>query len=370
MRLQISLLSIAALFPIPTILGAATSEDIRSFALTIPKAELHIHFEGTLEPEHYLRLVAKNHIQAKYGTVEEVQVRLLDQRDLNSFIEVYEELLSAMITEEDFYEVALAYCQKVSTQGVVYVEMFFDPQMHTSRGIELGTVMHGLSKAKEKASESLGIELNFIACFNRDRSAESAALHLEKLVEWQKIIIGIGLDNPEEIGFPGKFERVFKRAGELGFHLTSHCDVNVPNTLVHHKEVINLLKVERIDHGLNVIDDSTLTQKVLERGIGLTACPTLLYLDLPGRMEARTGAIKALLEAGVLICVNSDDPGMMRSLYVGDLLALTVETANLNREQCLELARNSFRIAWLSDNQRKKYLSLVDSYSKSHPLSF
>ena len=249
---------------------------VQAFALRVPKAELHIHLEGTLEPDHYLDLIARNGLEARYTTVEAVQERLLDQRDLNSFIEVYEELLSAMRTEDDFYEVALAYCRKVASQGVVYVEMFFDPQMHTIRDVPLETVMAGLLRARSEALSSLGLTLNFIACFNRDRSAESAAHHLEELVAWQEVILGIGLDNPEEIDFPKKFAPVYQRASDLGFRLTTHCDVNVPNTLQHHWDAIHLLRVERIDHGLNVIDDPALLELVLEKGIGLTACPMLL----------------------------------------------------------------------------------------------
>ena len=350
-------------------LTAALSEEKRAFALNVPKAELHIHFEGTLEPDHYLKLIEQNGLEAKYDSLEAVQERLLDQRDLNSFIEVYEELLSAMRTEDDFYEVAMAYCRKVSSQGVLYVELFFDPQMHTVRGISLDTVMRGLLRAREEANVSLGLTLNFIACFNRDRSAESAAKHLEELVRWQDVILGIGLDNPEEIDFPKKFASVYARARELGFRLTTHCDVNVPNTLAHHWDAIELMQVERIDHGLNVIDDPALLNVVRRRGIGLTACPTLLYLDIPGRMGSRAGAIKTLLEAGVQVCVNSDDPGMMRSLYVGDLLALTVEEVDLSREQTLELARNSFRIAWISDDDRQRYIRAVDDFAESNLFS-
>lgn len=365
--LRLLILSITCL--VAHTLTAALSEEKRAFALNVPKAELHLHFEGTLEPDHYLELIEQNGLEAKYDSLEAVQERLLDQRDLNSFIEVYEELLSAMQAEDDFYEVALAYCRKVSSQGVLYVELFFDPQMHTIRGISLDTVMQGLLRAREEANTSLGLTLNFIACFNRDRSAESAE-HLEELVRWQDVILGIGLDNPEEIDFPKKFAPVYARARELGFRLTTHCDVNVPNTLAHHWDAIELMQVERIDHGLNVIDDPALLNEVRRRGIGLTACPTLLYLDIPGRMEGRAGAIKTLLEAGVQVCVNSDDPGMMRSLYVGDLLALTVEAADLSREQTLELARNSFRIAWISEDDRQRYIREVDDFAELHSLSF
>lgn len=328
----------------------------------IPKAELHIHVEGTIEPEHYLELMARNELPTKYATADAVKERLKYQRDLNTFIEVYEEILSSMVTESDFYEVAMAYYRKVASQGTVYVELFFDPQMHTSRGLSLETVMAGLLRARADAGLELGLEAHYIACFNRDRSAASAMEHLLALVPWKDAILGIGLDNPEEIDFPKKFEAVFQRGRELGFRLTTHCDVNVPNTIAHHWGALDVLKVERIDHGLNVMDEPALIEAVRDRGIGLTACPTLLYLDIPGRIEARVGAVKGLLDADILVSVHSDDPGLMRSLYVGDILQLTQETGELSQAEVVELVKNAFRIAWIPEARKAAYLARVDAW--------
>ena len=345
---------------------------IRDFAFGIPKAELHVHVEGCLEPEQYLQLVARNGMTPKYPSVEAVHERLLHPRDLNTFIEVFEELLSALRTEADFHEVALAYCRTAAAQGVVYAEMSFDPQQHVTRGVALETVLAGLLRARDDAAAALDLRLQFIACFNRDRSLASAADLLERLAVWKGPIVGVGLDNPEEPDFPAKFAPLFARAWELGFRLTTHCDVNVPDTVRHHRDALRLLRVERIDHGLNILDDSDLLAVVRERGIGVTACPTVLHCnrDWRGRMRDRAGKVRALLEAGVRVCANSDDPGLMRGLYVGDLLALAAFAGELTREQVVELARNSFRVAWVSEADAAGYLACIDAFARTHPNAF
>ena len=343
---------------------------VEAFVMGLPKAELHIHFEGTIEPEHYLELIERNGLERRYPDADAVRQRLEHARDLDTFIEVYEELLSVMHTADDFEAVAMAYFERVAAQGTVYVEMFFDPQMHTYRGIDLETVMAGLAAARDRAAAELALEVWFIACFNRDRSAESALAHLEAIRPWSDIIIGVGLDNPEEIGFPEKFAGVFRRAGELGFRLTTHLDVNVPNTLAHHWGALEVLNVERFDHGLNTLDDPELIAEVKARGIGLTACPTLLYRDIPGRLEARLGAIRRLLEHGVIISIHSDDPGLMRSLYIGDLYLLAHVEGGFGREEILALVRNGFRTAWIDDDRRRALLAAVDEFAEAHPADF
>jgi len=354
--------------------GAQRKHAVHEFVMGLPKTELHVHLEGTIEPEDYLELVARNGLESPYATAEAVRERLTYQRDLDTFIEVYEELLSALTTARDFEESVVRYAARVAAQGVVYVEMFFDPQMHTSRGIALDEVMAGLAAGRARAAAEHGVEIAFIACFNRDRSAESAHAHLEDLADYRDLVIGIGLDNPEVIDFPKKFQSVFARAAELGFRLTTHLDVNVPNTLTHHHDAIALLGIERIDHGLNVIDDPDLVAKVLERGIGLTGCATLMYRHAPGsaqtdaRLSERFGRVRRLVEAGVEISLNSDDPGMMRGLYVGDLYLLGYEGGYLELDELVTLARNGFHTAWLDDARRDAYLkrfaSFVDGIDK------
>ena len=350
--------------------GTEGAEDVRDFIMGLPKTELHIHLEGTIEPEDYLVLVEKNGIDSPYASAEAVRERLTYQKDLNTFIEVYEELLSALYTKKDFEDAVVTYAERVSQQGVVYVEMFFDPQMHTSRGIPLEDVMEGIRAGKDRAAAEHGVEIFYIACFNRDRSAESAMEHLEKLATYKGLIIGIGLDNPEIIGFPSKFAAVFKRAGELGFNRTTHLDVNVPNTVPHHHGAISELNVDRIDHGLNVIDDPVLVKASQTQPIPLASCVTLLYRHIPGsdetkaRLDDRFGRLVSLLESNILISLNSDDPGLMQSLYVGDLYWLGYEEGYLTLDQVITLARNSIEMTWLSNEKKATYLAQFEIYLK------
>ncbi|MEM9622612.1 MAG: adenosine deaminase [Pseudomonadota bacterium] len=342
--------------------GTERTESVQAFLLELPKTELHIHLEGTIEPEDYLALVEKNNLKSPYATADAVRERLTYQKDLNTFIEVYEELLSALVTTDDFEQAIVRYAGRVAAQGVVYVEMFFDPQMHTSRGIPLEQVMAGLQAGKARAAAEHGVEVWFIACFNRNRTAESAMAHLEQLTDYRDLVIAVGLDNPEVIDFPSKFAAVFARAAELDFRRTTHLDVNVPNTLAHHHDSISLLGVERIDHGLNVIDDPALVKTVQDKSIGLAACVTLLYRHVPGeaetleRLEDRFGRMRQLLDAGVVISLNSDDPGLMSSLYVGDLYVLGYREGYLSLQHLVALARNGFEIAWMDDEAKAGYL--------------
>lgn len=362
------LAAVAVLAGAPGVDGAERMDSVHASLMALPKTELHVHLEGTIEPEDYLALVARNGIDSPYATAHAVRERLTYQRDLNTFIEVYEELLSALVTARDFEEAVVRYAERVAAQGVVYVEMFFDPQMHTSRGIALEDVMTGLAKGKARAAVEHAVEIRYIACFNRNRSAESARDHLERLVDYRDLVIGVGLDNPEIIDFPAKFAAVFERAKALGFRLTTHLDVNVPNTLAHHHDAIALLAVERIDHGLNVIDDPELLRKVRDQRIGLTGCATLLYRHGEGepetqeRLADRFGRMTRLMDAGVVISLNSDDPGLMKGLYVGDLYALGYREGYLTIDQAVALARNGFAIAWLDDAERTGYLEALTTF--------
>jgi adenosine deaminase len=318
-----------------------------------------------MEPELFLTIARRNGVRTPYSTPAEVRKRLQDARDLPSFIQIYEELIGAVRTEQDFHDIALSYFRKARSQGVVYVEMFFDPQLHLERGVTLKAMYSGLERARREAQEQLGLEVHYILCFLRDRPADDAAKVLEESRPWLTQLIGVGLDNPEVEDFPAKFQSVFARAKELGLHRTSHCDVGQPNTVAHHWGVISLLDVERIDHGLNVLDDPKLIETVRDRGIGLTGAPTLFYRDIPGRMEYRAGAIRKLLDLGLLVTVNSDDPGMKRSLYIGDLMLRVQQTTNMSREQVVQLAKNSFLIAWITAKERNRYLASIEAYVKS-----
>lgn len=358
---QFFVAAIATLIIATPALAAPLSD--QAFIFGLPKAELHVHLEGTMEPELYLAIARRNEIATPYNTAEDVRERLRGAHDLGSFIKIYEELIGAVKTEQDFHDIALAYFRKVQSQGVVYAEVFVDPQLHLERGVALKTIYAGLKRAQRDAKKELGMETHFILCFLRDRPAEDAAKVLEDSRPWfGDLIVGVGLDNPEVKNFPEKFEAVFTRAKQLGLHRTSHCDVGQPDTVAHHWGVLKRLGVERIDHGLNVLDDPALIEEVRNRKIGLTGAPTLFYTEIPGRMEYRAGAIQKLLEAGLLVTVNSDDPGMKRGLYVGDLMLRVQQTTGMSRAQMVQLARNSFEIAWIGEKQRRRYLAAIDSY--------
>jgi adenosine deaminase len=347
--------------------GGAAAAVTPGFVYGMPKAELHIHLEGSIDPEEYIGLVALNRLQSPYGTAEAVRLRLRHATNLDTFIEVYQEMLASMCTERDFHDVALACFEHLHAQQVVHVEMFFDPQMHLARGISFSTVMNGLDSARTEAEGRLGMTVGYIMCFNRNRSAASAMEILEASKPWLGRIQGIGLDNNEEAGFPEKFQAVFARAGQLGLRKTAHCDVNQAHSVDHIRGCLELLGVERIDHGVNVLDDPRLIEVVRARRIGLTVCPTLLYTEIPGRLEFRAKAIKRMLDLGLLATVNSDDPGIMRSLYVSDLMVKVQAAAQLSRDEVVTLARNSFLISWIPDSERKRDLKMLDDYVASHP---
>ncbi|WP_198045782.1 adenosine deaminase [Novosphingobium aquimarinum] len=351
----------AALLPLPAL--ATDAETEKAFIMGLPKAELHVHLEGTMEPELYLAIAQRNGIFTPYATGEDVRDRLRAAHDLPSFIVIYEELIGAAQTAQDFHDIALAYFRKAHSQGVVYAEVYFDPQLHLERGVPLETLYAGLAAAQRDAREELGLEAHYILSFLRDRSAADAAHVLEASRPWiGDLVIGVGLDNPEVKDFPAKFEEVFERAGALGLHRTSHCDVDQADTIANHWGVIEKLKVERIDHGLNVPDDPALVAAVRARGIGLTGAPTLFYTEIPGRMAYRAGRIRQLLDLGLLVSVNSDDPGMKRSLYVGDLMERVQEETGMSRDDIVRLARNSFAIAWIDEAERAAYLGRIDRY--------
>lgn len=346
----------------------AANEDVDArFIRSLPKAELHVHLEGTLEPEMYLELARRNGVRSKYRDAEQLRARLRDARDLPSFIAIYEELVAVLRTREDFRDLAMAYFRRAREQGVLHAEVYVDPQLHLERGVPLAALWNGLADARDRAQGELGLNAVFILSFLRDRPADAAAKVLEDSRPWFGLIVGVGLDNPEVVNFPEKFVAVYQRAAALGLHRTTHCDVDQPNTVEHHWGAIRLLGVERIDHGMNVLDDPALIAEVRARGIGLTAAPTLYYREIPGRMERRAGAVRDLLAAGLLVSVNSDDPGLKRSLYVADLMERVAQTVGLSRADLVQLARNSFESAWLEPAVKARYLAMLDSEVQQAP---
>lgn len=329
--------------------------DMPAFIQALPKAELHVHLEGTLEPEHIFNLAARNGIELSYKTPEEV-VAAYDFHDLPSFLTIYYAAMDVLREEQDFYELAWCYFERAAAQNVLYVEPFFDPQAHTSRGVAFDTVIDGIARAQRDAAEKLGVRSNLIMCFLRDMSAESAAEHLEMAIPHLDKLIGVGLDSDEKDNPPEKFADVFARARSLGLKLTMHCDVNQKDILGHIDQCLHLINVDRIDHGVNALEDDKLCEEISARGLGLTVCP----ISNRFVVQSLTGdEIRTMLAKGMKATINSDDPAYFRA-YMNENLQALVDDADYTRAELKTLTRNAFEVSWLSDADKSQYLDLVD----------
>ena len=246
--------------------------EMKHFIEAMPKAELHVHVEGTLEPELKFELARRNGIDLPYQSVEEMRAAY-DFDDLPSFLRVYYEGMSVLRTEQDFYDLTTAYLEKTHSQNVLYAEMFFDPQAHTTRGIAFETVIQGIRRAQEDAKERLGIRTQLIMCFLRDMCAESAMATLEESLPHKDWIVGVGLDSDERGNPPVKFKDVFAKAREKGCRLTMHCDVDQESSTRHIWQTLDDIGVDRIDHGVNSLEDDALCEEIVRRGLALTVCP-------------------------------------------------------------------------------------------------
>jgi len=328
-----------------------------SFIEGMPKAELHLHLEGTLEPELKFELAARNGLELPYRSVNEMRAAY-DFDDLPSFLAVYYEGMSVLVTEQDFYDLAMAYFRKAHSQNVVYAEVFFDPQAHTTRGIPFGMVIEGFHHAQQDAETSLGLRTQLIMCFLRDMSADSAMETLEKSSPYKDWIIGVGLDSDEKDNPPVKFKEVFARARSEGYHLTMHCDVDQANSVAHLWQTLDDIGVERIDHGVNALEDENLVKEINRRGLGLTVCP-ISNRYVTGELKGRE--IKAMLEQGMRVTVNSDDPAYFPG-YMNENLIAVQAGVDLTHDEIIQLARNAFTIAWLPEPDRHRYLNAVERY--------
>jgi adenine deaminase len=282
-----------------------------------------------------------------------------DFDDLASFLAVYYEGMSVLQREPDFYDLAMAYFRKASSQNVVYAEVFFDPQAHTSRGVPFATAIEGFRRAQEEAEAGLGLRSRLIMCFLRDLSAESARETLEASLPYKDWIVGVGLDSDERGNPPIKFKDVFGRARDEGFRLTMHCDVDQEDSVSHIWQCLDEIGVERIDHGVNSLEDPALVREIGSRGLGLTVCP-ISNGYVAGGLKARE--LKQMLDHGLHACVNSDDPAYFPG-YMNENLAAAQGEAELEREEVVQLARNAFAIAWLCDEERAGYLAQLDAYA-------
>jgi adenosine deaminase len=333
---------------------------VDDFIRSIPKAELHLHIEGTLEPELKFELAERNGIELPYASVDEMRAAY-DFDDLPSFLGQYYEGMSVLRNETDFYDLAMAYFARVAAQNLVYVEMFFDPQAHTSRGIAFETVITGLRRAQRDAQVRFDIRSALIMCFLRDHSVESAFEMLEQADSYREWIVGVGLDSDERDNPPIKFREVYTAAREQGYRLTMHCDVDQEDSVGHIRQCLEI-GVERIDHGVNALEDDTLVEEIKRRGLSLTACPISNSYVTDG---TKAQEIKTLLERSVLVTVNSDDPAYFPG-HVAENLAVLQREARLTRDDIASLVRNAFVVSWLDEPDRAAYLDRLDAWVAAH----
>ena len=326
------------------------------FIRALPKAELHVHIEGTFEPELMFAIAQRNEVEIPYKSVEEVK-QAYNFHNLQSFLDIYYAGANVLIHEQDFYDLAWAYFEKCAEDKVVHTEMFFDPQTHTDRGIAFSTVINGLQRACDDAKEKFGISSHLIMCFLRHLSEEAAFETLEQALPYKYQIIGVGLDSSEVGHPPSKFERVFAKAREAGFLVVAHAGEEGPAEYVW--QALDLLKVNRIDHGVRSEEDETLMARLIAEKMPLTVCP-LSNLKLCVVDDMAKHNIRRLLQKGVHVTVNSDDPSYFGGYMNDNFIAIT-EALDLTKDELKQLAINSFEASFISDDEKKKWSEQIQA---------
>jgi adenosine deaminase len=324
--------------------------------VTLPKAELHLHIEGTLEPELMLTLATRNGVRVPYADVESVK-RAYVFSDLQSFLDIYYQACAVLIEEQDFYDLTTAYLQRARAQGVRHAEIFFDPQTHTMRGIELGTVILGISRALADG-ERLGMTSRLILCFLRHLSLAEAMATLEQSLPYRELITGVGLDSSEVGHPPEKFQPVFEQAVAHGLRAVAHAGEEGPPEYIW--QALDVLGVERIDHGVRCMEDARLVERLKADQIPLTVCP-LSNVKLRVCDVLQDHPLARMVRSGLCATVNSDDPAYFDG-YVGENLAAVRSALRLSDDELIRLARNSFEGSFLDEAQKAAYLAEIDGH--------
>ncbi|MEV6551189.1 adenosine deaminase [Streptomyces sp. NPDC051597] len=330
--------------------------------MPLPKAELHLHIEGTLEPELAFELAARNGVRLPYADTEELREAYLFD-DLQSFLDLYYALMAVLRTEDDFEALAEAYLARAAAQGVRHAEIFFDPQAHTSRGVPIGTVVEGLGRALDRSEARHGVTTRLILCFLRDRSAESALETLEAARPHLHRITGVGLDSAEVGHPPAKFREVYAMADALGLRKVAHAGEEGPPSYI--TEALDVLGVERVDHGLRALEDPELVARLVRDRIPLTLCP-LSNVRLRAVSSLTEHPLRRMMDAGLVCTVNSDDPAYFGG-YAGDNFDAVGAALGLSEGDLRGLARNSFLAAFLGEGERERYLAEVEAYEFPTP---
>lgn len=329
--------------------------DMAELIAALPKAELHLHIEGTLEPEMMMRLAKRNGIRLPYSGVEEVRAAYRFA-DLQSFLDIYYAGAQVLKTEADFYDLTRAYLERVREDNVRHVEIFFDPQTHTDRGVPFSAIVDGIERALEDGLSDLAITSRLILCFLRHLSAGEAMATLEEALPHRDRIHAVGLDSSEVGNPPAKFAEVFARARDEGFAAVAHAGEEGPPSYI--REALDLLHVRRIDHGVRCLEDPELVERLADEQVPLTVCPlSNVKLRVFDTLEAHN--LKGLLDAGIVATINSDDPAYFGG-YIGDNFLYTQRALDLTADDIRSLARNAFVASFLSNAEKEAHLAEVD----------
>jgi len=347
-----------------------------AFLAALPKAELHLHIEGTLTPARKIMFAGRNKVAVPKlyttpaksagarvdGSGDAYSTAETDAR-LWALLDLYYDGLKVLHTAQDFYDVTFDHFAECARTNILYSEISFDLQAHTARGVSVDTVIQGMAEAQAEAKIKFGVESGLIMCIDRERSLDSALEMLESARPYRHLIVGIGLDGAEDGHPPVKFKVAYEKARSEGYNLTAHCGPDVRDVLEHYRQCITELGVSRIDHGVNVVEDPGLVDMALERNIFMTACPIWIEGDAEPRWSQN---IKEMLGLGLSVTVNTDDPAYVESGHFDMMLPRFVQAAEVSEADVIRLTRNAFLGAWTSEESRKGFLRKLDDFEKAH----
>lgn len=346
---------------IQSVSADVSTDEMRAYLAGMPKAELHLHLEGTLSAETIVEITRRNGLDY-FTTVAEVEQSLANRPPgLMGFLDHHFKSQNVMQTRQDFYDATFKLIEKLHENNVIYADLFFDPQAHTSRGIPFDEMFAGIDAGRQDAKEKFGVMVNLVMCINRERSVESAFEMLDQAQPFSEKIIGLGMDSGPEYGNPPvKFKDVYARARDEGYFLTGHHDVDVRDSTKHIWQSLEIIGMDRIDHGLNAADDPKLVEELVRRGMCLTGSPVKRTSD-PEPQDI--DLIKILDDAGVCVSLNSDDPAEFESGYLTNMLILFQEASGYSRSDMTRLMRNAFKAIWLPQAEKDAYTDKLRKYA-------
>jgi adenine deaminase len=331
---------------------------MEAFLMELPKAELHLHIEGTLEPGLMFEMARRNRVDVPYADEDAVR-RAYVFEDLQSFLDIYYAACSVLVSDRDFYELTLEYLRRAVSQGVRHAEIFFDPQTHTDRGVEFATVVNGLTSALADGEREFGVTSRLIMCFLRHLSAEAAMETLETALPHRDKIIGVGLDSSEKGNPPVKFRDVYDRARAEGFLAVAHAGEEGPPEYIW--QALDALKVQRVDHGVKCTEDERLVERLVAEQVPLTVCP-FSNVKLRVFPDLRKHNFAEMLRRGLFVTINSDDPAYFGG-YIGDNYIGTAQALGLTLDEMLQVARDSFSASLIRGAEKQRHLDAVDAYA-------